>query len=284
MLPGWVAFDRTSPAKRRCRRPGRPAGTLPAATRPPATRLTRTPPLCARGAPVARRTGATPPPPAGPPCPDASAPRCAVHRSAAWPPSAAGCGGGGRRPDTSARQKLDWSSCPAPSPDQDAAATKAPGGQWECATLHAPLDYRKPHGRTIGIGHDPRQGHRPAPPDRLAHLQLRRPRRLRRGHPPGPCQQLQAAAHPLRPGELRPARGRPQQRGALPGRPTARRLLRRRLHPGQQGRGEEPAPPDVKIYAAACEKNSGPVPRPCRHHQRRPGHGPHAAASSATRG
>ncbi|GAA0546119.1 MULTISPECIES: alpha/beta hydrolase [Streptomyces] len=64
---------------------------------------------------------------------------------------AAGCGGGGGRPDTSARQKLDWSSCPAPSPDQDAAATKAPGGQWECATLHAPLDYRKPHGRTIGI-------------------------------------------------------------------------------------------------------------------------------------
>ncbi|MGP3942175.1 MULTISPECIES: alpha/beta hydrolase [Streptomyces] len=64
---------------------------------------------------------------------------------------AAGCGGGGGRPDTSARQKLNWSSCPAPSPDQDAAATKAPGGQWECATLHAPLDYRKPHGRTIGI-------------------------------------------------------------------------------------------------------------------------------------
>ncbi|MFD8514711.1 alpha/beta hydrolase [Streptomyces antimycoticus] len=64
---------------------------------------------------------------------------------------AAGCGGGGGRPDTSARQKLDWSSCPAPSPDQDAAATKAPGGQWKCATLHAPLDYRKPHGRTIGI-------------------------------------------------------------------------------------------------------------------------------------
>ncbi|GAA1668463.1 alpha/beta hydrolase [Streptomyces yatensis] len=64
---------------------------------------------------------------------------------------AAGCGGGGGRPDTSAHQKLNWSSCPAPSPDQDAAATKAPGGQWECATLHAPLDYRKPHGRTIGI-------------------------------------------------------------------------------------------------------------------------------------
>ncbi|MBU3869727.1 alpha/beta fold hydrolase, partial [Streptomyces sp. 4503] len=64
---------------------------------------------------------------------------------------AAGCGSGGGRPDTSAHQKLHWSSCPAPSSSQDAAATKAPGGQWECATLHAPLDYRKPHGRAIGI-------------------------------------------------------------------------------------------------------------------------------------
>ncbi|OPF78757.1 peptidase [Streptomyces antioxidans] len=64
---------------------------------------------------------------------------------------AAGCGGGGGRPDTSAHQKLDWSSCPAPSSSQDAAATKAPGGEWECATLHVPLDYRKPRGKTIGI-------------------------------------------------------------------------------------------------------------------------------------
>ncbi|MEU7369550.1 alpha/beta hydrolase [Streptomyces hygroscopicus] len=63
---------------------------------------------------------------------------------------AAGCGGGGR-PDTSAHQKLDWSPCPAPSASQDAAATKAPGKDWECATLHVPLDYAKPRGRTIGI-------------------------------------------------------------------------------------------------------------------------------------
>ncbi|WAP58159.1 alpha/beta hydrolase [Streptomyces sp. S465] len=63
---------------------------------------------------------------------------------------AAGCGGGGR-PDTSAHQKLDWSACPTPSTSQDAAATKAPGKDWECATLHVPLDYRKPRGRAIGI-------------------------------------------------------------------------------------------------------------------------------------
>ncbi|EXU67547.1 peptidase [Streptomyces sp. PRh5] len=64
---------------------------------------------------------------------------------------AAGCGGGGGRPDTSAHQKPHWAGCPAPSSSQDAAATKAPGGEWECATLHVPLDYRKPHGKTIGI-------------------------------------------------------------------------------------------------------------------------------------
>ncbi len=64
----------------------------------------------------------------------------------------AGCGGdGGDRPDTSAAQKLDWAPCPTPSDSQDGSATKAPGKEWECATLHAPLDYRDPDGDTIGI-------------------------------------------------------------------------------------------------------------------------------------
>ncbi|MET8182988.1 alpha/beta hydrolase [Streptomyces sp. NPDC005336] len=65
--------------------------------------------------------------------------------------SAAGCGGGGGRPDTSARQKLDWATCPTPSDSEDAAATKPLGKEWECATLHVPLDYRKPHGDAVGI-------------------------------------------------------------------------------------------------------------------------------------
>ncbi|WP_078610461.1 MULTISPECIES: alpha/beta hydrolase [Streptomyces] len=65
--------------------------------------------------------------------------------------AAVGCGGnGGGRPDTSAHQKLKWSTCPAPDDSED-GATKAPGKQWECATLHVPLDYGKPHGDTIGI-------------------------------------------------------------------------------------------------------------------------------------
>ncbi|MFD8870888.1 alpha/beta hydrolase [Streptomyces sp. NPDC059590] len=66
--------------------------------------------------------------------------------------AAVGCGtGGDERPDTSAHQKLKWSTCHAPDNSEDGATTKAPGKQWECATLHVPLDYRKPHGDTLGI-------------------------------------------------------------------------------------------------------------------------------------
>ncbi|MET7933620.1 alpha/beta hydrolase [Streptomyces sp. NPDC005322] len=65
--------------------------------------------------------------------------------------SAAGCGGGDGRPDTSAHQKLDWAACPTPSDSEDGAATRPPGREWECATLHVPLDYRKPDGDVIGI-------------------------------------------------------------------------------------------------------------------------------------
>ncbi|MEV0275375.1 alpha/beta hydrolase [Streptomyces sp. NPDC050610] len=65
-----------------------------------------------------------------------------------------GCSDGGAdsaRADTSAGQKLDWKSCPAPSDSEDASSGQAPGDSWECATLHAPLDYGRPKGDTIGI-------------------------------------------------------------------------------------------------------------------------------------
>ncbi|MEU5308601.1 alpha/beta hydrolase [Streptomyces sp. NPDC021562] len=42
-------------------------------------------------------------------------------------------------------QKLDWSRCAGTS---DSAA---PGDEWRCATLRAPLDWAKPGGRTIGL-------------------------------------------------------------------------------------------------------------------------------------
>ncbi|MFE9397311.1 alpha/beta hydrolase [Streptomyces flavidovirens] len=47
-------------------------------------------------------------------------------------------------------QQLDWKRCPAPRKAAGSAA-QAPGGRWQCATLTAPLDYRKPDGETIGI-------------------------------------------------------------------------------------------------------------------------------------
>ncbi|KIZ17537.1 alpha/beta hydrolase [Streptomyces natalensis] len=46
-------------------------------------------------------------------------------------------------------QKLSWKQCAAPTSAQGGG--KAPGGEWECATLKAPLDYVKPGGETIGL-------------------------------------------------------------------------------------------------------------------------------------
>ncbi|MEK2474240.1 alpha/beta hydrolase [Streptomyces noursei] len=46
-------------------------------------------------------------------------------------------------------QKLRWRQCAAPTPAQGGG--KAPGGEWECTTVKAPLDYAKADGETIGI-------------------------------------------------------------------------------------------------------------------------------------
>ncbi|MEW2394728.1 alpha/beta hydrolase [Streptomyces sp. NPDC046862] len=42
-------------------------------------------------------------------------------------------------------QKLDWGRCKA------TAEGPAPGGDWQCATLKTPLDWKKPSGETIGL-------------------------------------------------------------------------------------------------------------------------------------
>ncbi|MFF4227758.1 hypothetical protein [Streptomyces sp. NPDC001820] len=47
-------------------------------------------------------------------------------------------------------QQLDFKRCKAPVKARGSYA-QAPGGQWQCALLKAPLDYRKPTGETIGI-------------------------------------------------------------------------------------------------------------------------------------
>ncbi|GAA3359910.1 alpha/beta fold hydrolase [Streptomyces antimycoticus] len=52
-------------------------------------------------------------------------------------------------PGSLTAQKLNWSSCPAPTAIQGTG--EKPGGEWECATLKAPLDYAKPKGETIDL-------------------------------------------------------------------------------------------------------------------------------------
>ncbi|MFF4528033.1 alpha/beta hydrolase [Streptomyces sp. NPDC001407] len=67
--------------------------------------------------------------------------------------TAAGCGGSDDKPvaNVSDGQKPAWKACPAPSGSQGGTTNKAPGGEWECATLKAPLDYAAPKGETIDI-------------------------------------------------------------------------------------------------------------------------------------
>ncbi|MEW2509592.1 alpha/beta hydrolase [Streptomyces sp. NPDC046870] len=65
----------------------------------------------------------------------------------------AGCGGSDKGGDLTA-QKLDWESCPAPSEAEGGGSPPSPlpnGGEWQCATMKAPLDWRRPKGDTIGI-------------------------------------------------------------------------------------------------------------------------------------
>ncbi|MBH1935698.1 alpha/beta fold hydrolase [Streptomyces sp. AV19] len=71
---------------------------------------------------------------------------------------AAGCGpggGGGGRDDVSGKSgsragsRIDWKPCAAPTVAQGGG--KAPGKDWECASLPVPLDYARPDGKTIGL-------------------------------------------------------------------------------------------------------------------------------------
>ncbi|MGW7290738.1 alpha/beta hydrolase, partial [Streptomyces sp. NPDC054847] len=52
------------------------------------------------------------------------------------------------------QQSLDWKDCPAPSPVQGGGRAPEPlpdGTRWQCTTLQAPLDWRKPSGESMGI-------------------------------------------------------------------------------------------------------------------------------------
>ncbi|WP_411761798.1 alpha/beta hydrolase [Streptomyces tunisiensis] len=67
----------------------------------------------------------------------------------------AGCAEGDEPAQDLTRQKLDWKACPAPDEAQGGGASPSPlpgaRGQWECATLKAPLDWDDPDGDTIGL-------------------------------------------------------------------------------------------------------------------------------------
>ncbi|MBL1110233.1 alpha/beta fold hydrolase [Streptomyces sp. 5-8] len=66
----------------------------------------------------------------------------------------AGCGGSSSGDEDLTAQKLDWKDCPAPSEAEGGGSAPSPlphGGEWQCATMKAPLDWSKPKGDTIGI-------------------------------------------------------------------------------------------------------------------------------------
>ncbi|MEU0584151.1 alpha/beta fold hydrolase [Streptomyces sp. NPDC006132] len=64
------------------------------------------------------------------------------------------CGNGDAEDEDLTRQELDWEECQAPSDAQGGGAPPSPlpdGGEWQCATMKAPLDWDDPKGDTIGL-------------------------------------------------------------------------------------------------------------------------------------
>ena len=59
--------------------------------------------------------------------------------------TAPAAGGTSALPDSLTSQRLDWGRC------KGTADSPAPGSDWRCATLRAPLDWSEPAGETIGI-------------------------------------------------------------------------------------------------------------------------------------
>ncbi|MYT75943.1 MULTISPECIES: alpha/beta hydrolase [unclassified Streptomyces] len=76
------------------------------------------------------------------PAPVSSSPRAGGSRSADATPRAATLPA---LPAALTSQHLRWGRC------RGTASTPAPGSDWQCTTLKAPLDYARPTGRTIGL-------------------------------------------------------------------------------------------------------------------------------------
>ncbi|WP_298560702.1 alpha/beta hydrolase [Streptomyces luteogriseus] len=65
----------------------------------------------------------------------------------------AGCGDDAKDEDVT-RQDLSWKACPAPDAAQGSGTSPSPlpdDGEWQCATMKAPLDWSDPKGDTIGL-------------------------------------------------------------------------------------------------------------------------------------
>ncbi|MFD5163723.1 alpha/beta hydrolase [Streptomyces hawaiiensis] len=66
----------------------------------------------------------------------------------------AGCGDDDAKDEDLTRQELSWKACPAPDAAQGGGASPSPlpdDGEWQCATMKAPLDWGDPRGDTIGL-------------------------------------------------------------------------------------------------------------------------------------
>ncbi|GGL78193.1 peptidase [Streptomyces fumigatiscleroticus] len=66
-------------------------------------------------------------------------------RSSTRPSAASSPGDSSALPSSLTSQKPDWGRCKA------TADSPAPGDDWQCATLEAPLDWSRPDGETIGL-------------------------------------------------------------------------------------------------------------------------------------
>ncbi|MET9763988.1 alpha/beta hydrolase [Streptomyces sp. NPDC006372] len=65
-----------------------------------------------------------------------------------------GCGDDGAKDEDLTQQELNWKACPAPDEAQGGGTSPSPlphGGEWQCATMKAPLDWNDPKGDTIDL-------------------------------------------------------------------------------------------------------------------------------------
>lgn len=172
-----------------------------------------------------------------------------------------------RLPASLTSQRLDWKGCEARAGERPrirVALLDGPGA----AGLH---EARRRDDRDRA---DPQEGREHRPPPRLDAVRLRRARRLGSLDTPARGRLVRQPQLPLRPGGLRPARGRGQRGGELPHRQGAGDRLPEGRHDPGHGGGGGGVPEGRRGLRRRLRAplRQGPAVR--RHLQRRPGHGP----------